>query len=103
MSNSLQLLLCRCAAAAARALAVLPTGHLTCVKLLLDEGTNIEQRNVVGAVLCCCSLHLRCHSQPRTLALWLLKVLVKLAGFPRLGPGPAHLQHGSAVNDSSPG
>jgi hypothetical protein len=39
------------AAAAAVAAMVLLPGHLTCVKLLLEEGANIEQRNVVGALL----------------------------------------------------
>jgi hypothetical protein len=34
---------------AAAAAAWLVPGHLTCVKLLLEEGADIEQRNVVRA------------------------------------------------------
>ncbi len=41
-----------------RAAALTPAGHLTCCKLLLDEGADIEQRNVVR--LCDRG---RCHAQ----------------------------------------
>ena len=38
-----------------------PAGHLTCCKLLLEEGADIEQRNVVRRV-CCALLAVLCNA-----------------------------------------